>query len=253
MNKLFFQILFAISIFCIQTISADTNKNEVVIIANRLKAPEIPLARSKLYTFQALGLPKSPVLIEFCKINKEVIHRIGFLDEHGILIDEEKKKITYDLSNFGYGEILHIIMQPCNLKGCPLDSNTKGALSFAPNPLEARDDKGHLFEITCKDPKGNMFDGKLSGFQPNEKLEIISRSCHEKMHLNVNVDEYGQLELGHLPSVIGKQEGPFSLTIVTKDTNLSLQHFWGKLAFINGPKYQELKKEFASFFDNKGL
>jgi hypothetical protein len=101
--------------------------------------------------------------------------------------------------------------------------------------IEATDKNGHTLRIKATDDSGKNFHIQLCGFQPNEVVDFESRSCHEKMGGPITMDKDGKFFMGYAPAVIGKNEGPFSISFSNKNTQLSIKHYWGPIAFFSRP------------------
>jgi hypothetical protein len=211
------------------------------------------LPHYKPYTFQASGLPTNTrVLFTMSLIDgsSTTLPETLLIDKVGNLVHSKGKTIICELGIcFGYGEQLQITLQPCDRRGKPLkNSKVRGFLEFVPNPLEISDEKGHHLSIVSLDPSGKEFLIKLKGFEPYEKVRWLSISSFEKVENEIVIDQNGECNSNYFPGVPGKEEGPFIVSFSNDNTTLTLQHYWGKIAFSHQPEYSKLKKKFPSFF-----
>jgi hypothetical protein len=244
MKKIFF-LLIAIKFFYLNLSYANNDIQPVPINYKKSKIGD-PVTNLKSYQFQVPDLFKpSPINVSIVRMYGRNITLPLYLDKKGNLINKEGKHFTIRLNNFGYGEKAEVIVESC--LGMPLNNLKRGYLCFVPNPLEAKDDKGHQMTMVCADRQGTIFNVKLSGFQANESLECVSRSCHEQMKFTLTVDECGELEYACLPAVIGKNAGPFAIKLSNENTTLRIQHYWGKIAFTCPLEYPNLKDKFPEF------
>lgn len=103
------------------------------------------------------------------------------------------------------------------------------------NTLKVSDKNGHTLKVEAIDNSGKLFNILLSGFQPNESVEFESQSCNEYMRNTITMDGEGKIVMGYAPAVIGKNEGPFCISFTNENTQLSIKHYWGPIAFFSRP------------------
>lgn len=86
--------------------------------------------------------------------------------------------------------------------------------------------------VRVKDSLGEFFEIMLYGFEPNEAIIIISKSCDELLSGTEKANSDGSVSVLISPAVIGKKGGPFTFTVksLSGDT-LVFDHFWGFAAF----------------------
>ena len=198
----------------------------------------------KAFEYQVEDLPKEcNIRIEIMSMDRKSSKSYGRLDKNGFVIGENGKKWPF-VFNCGYGEPMSVAISQAWF---PL-SDKVGLLFFTPYPLEASDEHGHRFTIIAKNTEGTKFELHLSGFEAGETILYQSSSCHEKIQEYFQADEQGEIIIHYWPAVIGKSEGPFRITFSNKMHKLSLQHYWGTIAFTSLLEYQELQGKFPEFF-----
>lgn len=93
-------------------------------------------------------------------------------------------------------------------------------------PFMATDNKGHCVELFFINPDATLFAVNILNYKDGEKLKCISRSCSEKLEREVTFQEQNLIRID--PTVLGRKSGPASVTIVSKDSNLTVKYTWGK-------------------------
>lgn len=114
----------------------------------------------------------------------------------------------------------------CTLKTEDGEFSTK--ITLIPNPMEKKDENGHVLSLCMRSPSIDMFELNASGFEPNEKVEFLSESGEEKIRKDLLASENGKIFLFISPAVKGKTNGNASVEIRGKSTqNLKLKYKWG--------------------------
>lgn len=221
-----------------------------LLAANIQKVPIKTLKETRLdmnsYTLQVPDLPKpGPASLTTTLINGKKTKMLIAIDEQGFVIDHQGRAFQF-ITYSGYGEPIEVLIQRCNkrgrhLKGCLYE----GHLFHVPNPLEVIDKHGHRIELIAVAPTGNEFLVHITGFQPKEVVHMHSQSCDEVMSRSIAMENNGSFAFAYAPAVVGKKEGPFKLTISNDNCNLTLQHYWGAIAFTPPDKYSQLKSKFS--------
>lgn len=102
-----------------------------------------------------------------------------------------------------------------------------------------------MIELNVSSGDDKLFTLTGSGFKPNEKVTLKSRSCNESTTLPLKVNAEGHFCIGYAPSVVGKTEGPFELIFSGENMMpMKIQHYWGHLAFYKPNAYRKLKNKY---------
>jgi len=242
MRRLFLIKAFIFMAFIMQSCSKDINNPLPIKYALRDGLP------IKVFEVQIEGLPKE------CNVKIESLNMMHYktatsyakLDKDGFVVDEicGKKFLIYFDS--GYGEYMTVTI--CQ-SWAPFNKKI-GILSFIPHPLEVSDEHGHWLRMIVRNTEGTEFHSFLSGFEPNEDVEVKLKSGRHIVQKSISVDEKGEYQFLYKPVVDGNLEGPFIVTVRNKTTEISLQHYWGKIALTPPSKYLQLKDKFPDFFND---
>lgn len=166
-----------------------------------------------------------------------------FIEKDGTIWGSVEKKIPGIMGfDGGYGEKFELILSACD------KNKTKIPLAkceIIPFPFIIQDDEGHKIELKTVDRTGTAFELTGSGFVPKEQLIVKSRSCHESKTFPLEVNANGSFSMVCAPGVIGKTEGPFDFVFSGENMEpMSLQHYWGKIAFYTPNEYETLKDKY---------
>lgn len=200
----------------------------------------------KLYNLRVKPLEApTPAIMIIKKVDGTLIEQQIYVTSSGIIQKTEQQSLTWAAST-GYGESLEMLILP-TLENGEIIKNAKplGKAEFIPFPLVAEDKKGHKMELVVVGKYGENFMLTLSGFAPKEKLFFESLSSGEMLSAPISVDEKGTITLSLAPAVIGKTEGPLTLTIKSDRMQpLVINHYWGKIAYTTAKGYPALAKRF---------
>lgn len=208
---------------------------------------------SKSYTFKPKTLPKPGY------VNLRLIALNGFTHEETLKIDEDatlrdpKSNQLYDvvLSSYGYGEPVIISARPCEKSGKLKKDEDEAYQILFHNPLVVTDSLGHRVEIQGLYADGKLFRILVTGFEPSEEITFISESGSGMFKKTFKIAD-GETIIEYNPAVIGMKEGPFRVTFYNDRTPpLTIQHYWGKIAYTTMRDYPSLKKKFPTFNFNK--
>lgn len=208
---------------------------------------------SKAYTFKSAKLPKPGY------INLRLIALNGFTHEETLRIDEEgtlrdaKTNQLYDvvLGSYGYGEPVIISARPCEKSGKLKKDEDEAYNILFHNPLVVADSFGHRVEVQGLYADGKIFRILVTGFEPDEEITFLSESGSEMFKKTFKIAD-GETTIEYAPAVIGMKEGPFRISFYNDRTPpLTIQHYWGKIAYTTMRDYPNLKKKFPTFNFNK--
>jgi len=97
--------------------------------------------------------------------------------------------------------------------------------SFCPFPIFKTDDKGHRIEISVMHPEAEHYSVSLSGYKPDEILELHSTSAEE--YFSQSFSYYEQMAMTWSPAVMGQYRGLGTYEIRGKDSQLAVNVVWG--------------------------
>jgi hypothetical protein len=174
---------------------------------------KIPFEEARLVAANCYGNPTSHAKL---KIDKE--KKVWILDEtQEMLLDD----FEFALGNLLEGESVDFIIMDDR---CNFFASTR----ICPKPIEQTMSDGAFLSLQLRSQDGTyMLEG--SGFKPNEKISILSKSEEEVISpfaLEANAD--GTFLAGVNPHVIGKSYGHASL-LIQRDNGIQskLSYLWG--------------------------
>lgn len=149
------------------------------------------------------------------------------VDQKNRLVDlQNGKEMSLVFGNFANGEPMNYTLT---------DERALIAIcDIIPHPIHAFDNAGHTLTLKMTSPNAENFELTATGFEPNEKFQLCSKSEGEKIINNVEADAEGNFKCLLLPAVIGLKTGRASVQLSGKTTdNLKVNYIWGEDAFKN--------------------
>ncbi len=177
-----------------------------------------------LAQFKAEHFPINvPLIFMMKQLNGNICNEKKILiDANNRVIDcETKKEWFVAFGSFAKGEPAEVII-------CTPDKNLLSSIIVVPNPIEVKDEAGHVLSLKLLSPEGYNFWVEATGFAPFEKVEFCSISESEVFKNTVQASDDGQIVMGISPAVIGKKSGKASFEIKGINTkHLKLNYRWG--------------------------
>lgn len=183
--------------------------------------------------FKASGFPtETPLTLIVRRLdNFEMKHEVK-IDQKNRLIDlQNGKEMSFVFGNFANGEPMN-----CTLTD---DQVLIATCDIFPNPIHTFDKTGHTLMLKMTSPNAEIFELTATGFKPNEKFQLYSKSESEKIIHNVQADSEGNFKCVLLPAVIGLKTGHATVQLSGKTTdNLKVKYIWGEDAFKYERKFR---------------
>lgn len=167
-----------------------------------------------------------PLIFMMKRLDGNICNEVKILiDANNRVIDWETKKEWFvAFGGFAKGEPVEVII-------CSPDKNLLSSITIVPNPIEVRDEAGHVLSLKLASSDGYNFWVEATGFAPFEKVEFYSISESEVFKDTVQASDDGQIVMGISPAVIGKRSGKASLEIKGINTKrLKVNYSWGSEA-----------------------
>ncbi len=117
------------------------------------------------------------------------------------------------------------------------DWSIAAKVDVTPIPMHFVSDCGYQAEVSVY-RQGEVTHTVLSGFEPNESIEITSTSGPETFTSQTRINSDGCLPVGMLPEVAGMSGGHWQMEVKGKKGSLSFQCPWGTA-------YHKLKEDYA--------
>lgn len=139
----------------------------------------------------------------------------------------------------------HVAEDPINLKvfggkGEPIqfalvsdDDQLRAFTEIIPFPIEKTAGLCHLSAIETAPYYFGIFI-RVTGFQPNEELDIMQRSENEGAQSKAKADDRGMYAVGLFPFVKAKKSGTARFGVAAKSCNIGIEIPWGEGSY----KYQ---------------
>ena len=226
-------------------IKSDNIPEIVFEIVREVDDPGIEI--TKYYTMRLpSGWIQGPVLVIVKLLNNSFLDFPLYVGNDGFVKGNDTVSNYLWGTSAGYGESLEVLIVP-TLPGGSITKGVKplGKGTFIPFPLIVKDDQGHSIEVVAIGAEGHYFTVMGKGFTSKERIFSLSRSSDEVLSYFIDADENGNVQMGFAPAVIGEREGQFSITFRTeKMAPLTLNHYWGRIAFSTPKEYKALADKF---------
>jgi hypothetical protein len=133
----------------------------------------------------------------------------------------------------------HVAEDPINAKlfggkGEPIqfalisdDDQLRAFIEITPFPMEKTAGPCHLSAIETAPHYFGIFI-RVTGFQPNEELNIEQRSENEGGQSKANADDRGMYDAGLFPFVKGKKSGTARFVVTAKSCKIGIEFPWGE-------------------------
>lgn len=195
----------------------------------------------RVYQFSLCCRQKERPAILICKkMDDKFDQHAVYIEKNGNVVASNGQPLLMGLMG-GYGEIFTISLYEASKNKRFNNQKLLGTCQVVPFPIIAENAQGQKLEICPLDFTGQVFQVNLSGFAPHEAFDLASRSCHEKMDHHFQADEKGCFSMMLCPAVVGRQEGPFEISVSNLRMDpLTKKHYWGIFCFLPPPKMNAL-------------
>lgn len=161
----------------------------------------------------------------------KILHTGLILTESGKLASKSNRgeppllleKTKFRVHDFARGEPLEVAVVSD-------DGRVKAFSKAIPFPIEARGEGRCRLWVELGVPLGQAFVIQGEGFEPHEKVKVVSKSEEETIESNDDISADGRFLVVMAPAVKGKDSGVATYTASGKRCKLTVNYQWGRPA-----------------------
>jgi len=140
--------------------------------------------------------------------------------DSGLLVGRDGEAVDLALGQLFRGEYVTMTV-------VSEDGSAKASVDITPFPIKAAGKGGCRLSVKPLDAKGQAFAITGSGFRPNEKLRVVSKSVDETMNTSVNGRADGSVKQVIFPAVVGRTGGDASFEAADSVCSVAVRFRWG--------------------------